>query len=69
MDIKAQIVDLIRETNDTRSQLADHWSRIERCVDAGQVDTAIPLIKAYFSLRLKLQQVEGKLIGVVKSNF
>jgi hypothetical protein len=69
MDPKTQIVDLVRATNDTRAQLANHWSRIERCVEAGQVDSAIPLLRAYFNLRTKLDQVEGRLVGLIKGSF
>ena len=69
MDAKTQIVELVRTTTDTRAELDDHWQRIERCIRDGNVDSAIPLIKAYFRLREKLQQVEGQLIGKVKGSF
>jgi len=60
MENEHQIIRWVHEIEETNGQIADHWSRIKRCVA-----DAIPFLKAYFSLRTKLAQVEAKLEGTL----
>jgi hypothetical protein len=68
-DMKQQIVGWVKQIDEVKDQIAEHWSMIQKSVAAGHVDDAISLLNAYFRLKLKLEGVEGQLRSTLGGYF
>ena len=69
MDMKQQIVGWVRQIDDLNAEIAGHWSMIQKSVAAGDLENAIPLLRAYFSLKTRLVGVESSLEGMLHGYF
>jgi hypothetical protein len=49
-DMKQQIAGWVRQIDELRGQIEEHWSMIQKCIADGHVDDAISLLNAYFRL-------------------
>jgi hypothetical protein len=68
-DMKQQIVVWVRQIDEVKRQIAEHWTMIQKDVQDGQVDEAISLLNAYFRLKGKLEGVESQLAGTLGGYF
>jgi len=68
-EMKQQIVGWVRQIDEVKGQIAEHWSMIQKSVADGHVDDAISLLNAYFRLKLKLEGVERQLRGTLGGYF
>ena len=64
---KQQIVVWVRQIDDRKAQLAEHWAMVQKAIATERVDEAIPILKAYFRLKTKLTSVEASLNGTIPS--
>ncbi len=67
--MKEQLVVWVRQIDELKAQIAEHWSMVQKCVADGHVDDAITLLNAYFRLRVKLEGVEANLAGTLGGYF
>ncbi|MGO9211892.1 MAG: hypothetical protein ACLPXM_01030 [Terriglobales bacterium] len=67
--MKEQLVVWVRQIDELKAQIAEHWSMVQKCVADGHVDDAISLLNAYFRLRVKLEGVEANLAGTLGGYF
>ncbi|HLM79890.1 MAG TPA: hypothetical protein VK302_04575 [Terriglobales bacterium] len=68
-DMKEQIVGWVRQIDELKGQIAEHWSMIQKCVADGHVDDAISLLNAYLRLKVKLDGIEASLAGTLGGYF
>jgi hypothetical protein len=68
-DMKEQIAGWVREIDQLKGQIAEHWSMIQKCVIDNHMDDAISLLNAYFRLKVKLEGVEARLAGTLGGYF
>jgi len=68
-DMKQQIAGWVRQIDELRGQIEEHWSMIQKCIADGHVDDAISLLNAYFRLKVKLEGVEASLTGTLGGYF
>jgi hypothetical protein len=66
---KKRIVAWVRQIDDLKTQVADHWLMVQKAIAAERVDEAISLLNAYFRLRTKLEGVEASLVGTLGGYF
>jgi hypothetical protein len=69
MDIKQLIVGRVHQIDDLRAQVVQHWSMVQQSVKTGDIDAAIPLLNAYFALKVKLEGAESGLESMLKGQF
>jgi len=69
MDAKQEIIGRVRQIDDLRAQVSHHWSMARDCVNSGDIDAAIPLLNAYFTLKEQLEGVESRFRGMLKGQF
>ncbi len=69
MELKQQIVGWVREIDNLRTELADHWSKVQKSIAAGRVDDAISLLNGYFHLKEQLEGVEARLASALHTSF
>jgi len=67
--MKEQIAGYVRQIDDLNRDIAEHWSMAQKFVADNQVDKAISILNAHFRLKIKLEQVEASLIGILKGYF
>lgn len=68
-DMKQQIVGWVKQIDEVKGQIAEHWSMIQKSAATGHVDDAISLLNAYFRLKLKLEGVESQLRSTLGGYF
>ncbi len=69
MEMKQQIAAWVRDIDSLRSELADHWSKVQKSVAANRVDDAISLLNRYFNLKQELEGAESRLASAIHTNF
>lgn len=69
MSDKSQIVRGVREIEGLKQDIEEHWSKILRAIADNRIDSAIPLLKAYFRLKQKMVSVEAQLDGFLNAYF
>ncbi len=69
MDMKSQILAYVLQIDDLKAQMAKHWMLVQKSIADGNVDDAISLLNAYFSLKAKLEGVEANLQGILRGYF
>jgi hypothetical protein len=69
MEMKQHIVGWVREIDDLRTEVADHWSKVQKSIEANRVDDAISLLNGYFRLKQKLEGVESRLASALHTNY
>lgn len=68
-DMKEQIAASVRQIDDLNREIAEHWSKVQKCVAERRVDEAVSLLNAYFRIKTKLVQVETNLAGILGGYF
>ena len=69
LDMKQQVVNLVRQIDDLNGEIENHWNMIRKSISDGQVDGAISLLNAYLRLKTKLTVTESTLAGTLGGYF
>ena len=67
--MKEQIIGYVRQIDQLNAEIANHWAKVQKCLDSGQKDDAILLLSAYFGFKEKVEGVEANLKSLLHSNF
>lgn len=68
-DMKKQIAAWVRQIDDVKAQVAQHWSLGQKAIEAGDIDSAISLLNRYFRLKVQLEGVEANLASMLHGYF
>lgn len=69
MDMKRQIAVWVRQIDEIKGQVIQHWSLAQKAVEAGDIDSAISLLNRYFRLKVQLEGVEANLASMLHGYF
>jgi|HubBroStandDraft_4_1064222.scaffolds.fasta_scaffold1159055_2 hypothetical protein len=69
MEIKQQVTGWVREIDELRIEISDHWSMAQKCVEHECAEEAISILNRYFHLKERLAGVEARLGSALLTNF
>ena len=69
MNTTDQIATYVLQIDALKADMQKHWAAAKNRIEAHNMDDAISLLNAFFSLKRELESVEGKLESLLHSYF